>query len=71
MRESLRDRFASWLCSRHIVWKLAEAGFMSARLTPLCIARCFGVPVRWAHLTGRASINTVSGAAECEVCRHA
>lgn len=55
---SLRDRFASWLCSRRIVWAAAEAGFMSARLLPLCIARCVGVPVRWEHLAGRVSINT-------------
>jgi len=58
MREPLRDRFASWLCSRRLTWALAEAGFMSARLLPLCIARAVSVSVRWEHLTGRVSINT-------------
>lgn len=59
---NLRDRFASWLCSRRLTWTLAEAGFMSARLLPLCIARNFDVTVRWEHLTGRVSINTADGA---------
>lgn len=52
------DSFASWLVGLPITWWLAEHGFMSARLLPLCIARAVEVPVRWEHLTGRVSINT-------------
>lgn len=75
MPSSILDPFASWLCSRRIVWTLAEAGFLSARLTPLCIARAVHVPVRWEHLTGRESINTDDAAGvrreQGEGCRHA
>ncbi len=71
----MRDAFASWLVGLPITWLLAERGFKSAHLLPLCMARAVGVPVRWEHLMGRVSINSVSDAAdcmaECEVCRHA
>jgi hypothetical protein len=52
----MRDRFASWLIGLPITWWLAEHGFKSCHLLPLCIARAVGVPVRWRHLTGRAGI---------------
>lgn len=55
----MRDRFASWLVGLPITWWLAEHGLKSAHLQPLCIARAFGVPVRWHHLTGMVDINTV------------
>lgn len=71
----LLDRFASWLVGLPTTWWLAERGIMSARLLPLCIAGAMGVPVRWAHLMGRVSINTVADAGARKVsgegCRHA
>ncbi len=71
----MADRFASWLVGLPVVWWLAEHGFMSCRLIPLCIARSIGVPVRWAHLVGRESINTSDDAGahmeSDEGCRHA
>ena len=57
MRRRRLDQFAAWLCARRLTWGLAESGFMSARLIPLCIASAMGVDVRWEHLTGRVSIN--------------
>lgn len=74
-RGGMADRFASWLVGLSITWWLAERGFMPCRLIPLCIARSVGVPVCWAHLVGRESINTSHDAgAHMELdegCRHA
>lgn len=52
----MRDAFASWLVGLHLTWWLAERGFKSAHLLPLCIGNGVGLRVRWHHLTGRVGI---------------
>lgn len=73
---AMRDRFASWLCSRTLVWALAEkgGGRWAVRLDVLCRARAVGIPVSWGHLLGRCGINDVAAAghtAQGGECRHA
>lgn len=68
-----KDRFASWLTALPITWWMAERGFMSARLIPLCIARnVAGLPIRWSHLIGRVGVMDDFGccAERAEDCRH-
>lgn len=70
----MRDRFASWLIGLPITWWLAEHGFKSCHLLPLCIGHAVGVPVRWHHLTGRADLMDVHYPGEAparEGARHA
>lgn len=57
----MADRFASWLVGLSITRWLAWNGFMSGRLIPLCLARDFGVLVRWRHLTRKAAVSYTGG----------